>query len=122
MRAIAPQKNWDWLRRIQRKHLAAAKARDKRPSMATIEELVELGITLMGESEKENQPIDTLTYRDGLNHRPSRQPTATALEFDRAAPRPACSAGIDRGTDKSGSSRDKKQTCACLLDTAFTRG
>jgi integrase/recombinase XerD len=66
LRAIAPANDWQWLTRMQRKQLAKAKFRDKRPFMVRADELVTLGVKLMSIAESDGIVHDIRDYRDGL--------------------------------------------------------
>jgi integrase len=69
-RAMAPDRDWEWLRKIYRKLARiAVPARDKRSKLVSAAALYRYGIELMAEGEelsKSDRLHDAVRYRDGL--------------------------------------------------------
>lgn len=66
---LAPDGNWEWLRKLARRYDRSATPRNKRPRVVDVQRLYELGFALMGEAALEDtEPTcrRAIDFRDGL--------------------------------------------------------
>ncbi|MBV9752438.1 MAG: hypothetical protein JO188_07965 [Hyphomicrobiales bacterium] len=92
MRALAPHEDWSWmLRAAGRLRAITIPAKDKRARIRPIDELVQLGLSLMAEAEQNGSLTKlqrALAFRDGLliaflSFHPIRLKNLSTLEYGR---------------------------------------